>query len=123
MSSSVPLPVLPAPPGDSRARLHAAALSARIRDRAREMGFDDVGIAPVHPSAHADAYDRWLALGMHGEMGYLSREDAVAKRRDPAVLVPGAKSAVVVALHYDPPGAPDEAGEDASRGIVARYAR
>jgi len=85
--------------------LTPAALSARIRARAQEMGFDDVGIAPVRPGAHVGAYDRWLALGMHGEMGYLAREDAVAKRHDAAVLVPGARSAVVVALHYDPRGA------------------
>ena len=105
--------------------LTPAALSARIRARAQEMGFDDVGIAPVRPGAHVGAYDRWLALGMHGEMGYLAREDAVAKRHDAAVLVPGARSAVVVALHYDPRGAADDGEDtaDASRGIVARYAR
>jgi epoxyqueuosine reductase len=105
--------------------LTPAALSARIRNRAREMGFDAVGIAPAHPSAHGDAYDRWIALGMHGEMGYLSREDAVLKRRNPAVLVPGARSAVMVALHYDPRGAADDGADavDASRGVVARYAR
>ena len=104
------------------AALSPAALSARIRNHAREMGFDAVGIAPVHPSAHGDAYLRWIGAGMHGEMGYLSREDAVTKRRDPAVLVPGARSAVVVALHYDLRG--DEAAvHDPSRGIVARYAR
>jgi epoxyqueuosine reductase len=99
-----------------------AALSARIRSRAREMGFDAVGIAPVTASAHGEAYERWLGLGMHGEMGYLSREDAVAKRREPAVLVPGVKSAVVVALHYDPRDAGDGV-PDPSRAIVARYAR
>jgi epoxyqueuosine reductase len=101
-----------------------AGLAARIRARALEMGFDDVGIAPVGPSAHGDAYERWLAAGMHGEMGYLAREDAVAKRRDPAVLVPGARSAVVVALNYFPPedaGAPSSA--DPSRAVFARYAR
>jgi len=104
------------------AALSPAALSARIRNRAREMGFDAVGIAPVHPSAQGDAYLRWVELGMHGEMGYLSRPDAVEKRRDPGVLVPGAKSAVVVGLHYDPRD-PGDGGTDASRGIVARYAR
>jgi len=104
------------------ATLSPAALSARIRNHAREMGFDAVGIAAVHPSAHGGAYLRWIGAGMHGEMGYLSREDAVEKRRDPAVLVPGARSAVVVALHYDPHG--EDAGvHDPSRGVVARYAR
>ncbi|HEX8273808.1 MAG TPA: tRNA epoxyqueuosine(34) reductase QueG [Longimicrobiaceae bacterium] len=108
----------------STATLAPSSLSERIRARALEMGFDDVGIAPVGPSAHGDAYARWLAAGMHGEMGYLAREDAVAKRRDPAVLVPGARSAVVVALNYHPPedaGAPSSA--DPSRAVFARYAR
>ena len=101
-----------------------AGLAARIRARALEMGFDDVGIAPVGPSAHGDAYARWLAAGMHGEMGYLAREDAVAKRRDPAVLVPGARSAVVVALNYFPPeDAEAPSSGDPSRAVFARYAR
>ena len=103
--------------------LSPALLSARIRNRAREMGFDLVGIAPAHASAHGDAYERWVEMGMHGEMGYLSREDAVAKRRDPAVLVPGAKSAVVVGLRYYVPDADEGVTADPSRGIVARYAR
>lgn len=124
MSTSAPLPAQSTPSGVSRERGQAAALSTRIRTRALEMGFDRVGIAPVRPSDHGDAYARWVALGMHGEMGYMAREDAVAKRRDPAALVPGARSAVVVALDYAPPGDdPTAAIGDPSRGIVARYAR
>ncbi|HEY0152387.1 MAG TPA: tRNA epoxyqueuosine(34) reductase QueG [Longimicrobium sp.] len=97
-----------------------AELTDRIRARALELGFDAVGVAPVHPSGHAEAYAQWLGEGMHGEMAYLAREDAVAKRADPAVLVPGARSAVVVAIGYH--GA-DDGEADPSRGIVARYAR
>jgi epoxyqueuosine reductase len=98
-------------------------ISERIRSRAREMGFGAVGFAPVRPSDYGDAYARWIAEGMHGEMAYLAREDAVAKRRDPAVLVPGARSAVVVALEYFNADAQPETAADPSRGIVARYAR
>lgn len=105
------------------ATVSAAELSARIRGRARELGFDQVGIAPVHPSAHGSAYDRWVALRMHGEMGYLARPDAVEKRKDPAVLVPGVRSAVVVALSYAPPVDDEPAAGDPSRGVIARYAR
>jgi epoxyqueuosine reductase len=97
-------------------------LSKRIRAKAREMGFGAVGFASVHASPQADAYRAWVEEGMHGEMGYLARPDAVEKRADPAVLVPGARSAVVVAMEYFAPG--DEAGTaDPSRGIVSRYAR
>ena len=84
------------------------AISARIRQRARELGFDAVGLAPAHESAHAAHYARWVEAGYAGEMGYLAREDAVAKRADPALVVPGARSAVVVARSYftaEPAGA------------------
>jgi epoxyqueuosine reductase len=67
-----------------------------------------------------ERYGAWIGEGMHGEMAYLAREDAVAKRADPAVLVPGARSAVVVAIGYH--GEVDGEAEP-SRGIVARYAR
>lgn len=111
----------------SRPVVSRAEASARIRERARELGFDAVGIAPLGPSAHGEAYERWVAVGLHGEMAYLAREDAVAKRRDPAVLVPGARSAVVVALNYAPPEETGEGGvpsyADPSRAVFARYAR
>ena len=97
-------------------------LSERIRAKAREMGFGAVGFAPAHASAQGEAFAAWVGEGMHGEMHYLAREDAVAKRADPAVLVPGARSAVVVGMEYF--GGGEEAGTgDPSRGIVARYAR
>ncbi|HYW11779.1 MAG TPA: tRNA epoxyqueuosine(34) reductase QueG [Longimicrobium sp.] len=103
--------------------LSPAEITERIRSRAREMGFGAVGVAPVRPSDYGDAYAHWIGQGMHGEMAYLAREDAVAKRRDPAVLVPGARSAVVVALEYFNADAHPDAAGDPSRGIVARYAR
>jgi epoxyqueuosine reductase len=98
-------------------------VTERIRQKAREMGFGAVGFAPAHASAYGDAYARWIGEGMHGEMAYLAREDAVARRRDPAVLVPGARSAVVVAMEYFNADAEPAAPADPSRGIVARYAR
>jgi epoxyqueuosine reductase len=96
-------------------------LSRRIKERAAELGFDAVGIAPASASAHAEHYREWVAAGHAGEMGYLAREDAVAKRAEPALLVPGARSAVVVAKGYAPQD--DDAIVGADRAIFARYAR
>ncbi|MBW3630950.1 MAG: tRNA epoxyqueuosine(34) reductase QueG [Gemmatimonadetes bacterium] len=96
--------------------------SQRIRGWARELGFDAVGIAPAAPSAHADHYRGWIAAGNAGEMSYLAREDAIARRADPALVVPQVRSAVVVAMGYAPPGDDPERG-DASSAIFARYAR
>ncbi len=100
-----------------------ATLSEAIRARARDLGFDQVGIAPVGPSEHAAAYRRWVEAGMAGEMGYLTRDDAVAKRSDPRLLVPGARSAIVVTRDYFPGGSPRDEGLPPDRAVFARYAR
>ncbi|HEX6070835.1 MAG TPA: QueG-associated DUF1730 domain-containing protein, partial [Longimicrobiaceae bacterium] len=101
----------------------AIEVAATIKEWARELGFDTVGIAPVGESAHGDAYARWVAAGHAGEMGYLTRPDAVEKRRDPRVLVAGAKTAVVVTRNYYPGEEDPPTPEDPGRGIFARYAR
>ncbi|MBA4157989.1 MAG: tRNA epoxyqueuosine(34) reductase QueG [Gemmatimonadetes bacterium] len=101
----------------------ATELTARIRERAQELGFDAVGFAPLGRSEHGDAYARWVEAGHAGEMGYLAREDAVAKRRDPSLVLPGGRSAVVVAKGYSGEAEQPDALHDPSRAIFARYAR
>lgn len=100
----------------------APDLATRIRVRARELGFDSIGIAPLGPSEHADVYREWVEDGRAGEMGYLARPDAIGKRADPTLVVPGARSAVVVTRSYADE-VPGDAGLPPDRGIVARYAR
>lgn len=98
-------------------------ISDAIRARAIAMGFDAVGIAPVAPSPHAGRYRRWIDDGMAGEMGYLAREDAVEKRANPAVLVAGARSVIVVVSNYSPDEEPNCAETPPDRAVFARYAR
>lgn len=70
-----------------------------IKEIARDVGFSLVGIASVERDAHANAaFARWLDAGMHGEMAYLERHRAL--REDATSLLPGARSAVCVALNY-----------------------
>ena len=88
------------------------SLEQRIKDRARELGFDPVGITRLGPATTHDAFARWLANGYAGEMGYLER--GAEKRRDTRLPFPGARSAIVVGLDYG--------GREPS-GPVARYAR
>jgi epoxyqueuosine reductase len=91
--------------------------AAHVRRRARELGFDAVGITDLAPTPHADALDRWLARGMAGTMSYMGRQ--AARRKAPATIVPGATHAVVVLrsyTHRDPPHTP-------GTGRVAKYAR
>jgi len=102
----------------------ATVLRTLLLDHAMRAGFDRVGVAPVRPSEHGDFLDAWLAASHHGTMAYMARPDAVARRKDPRLHLPGpgARSALVVAHDHfqpDPAGVPG----DASRGVIARYAR
>jgi epoxyqueuosine reductase len=95
----------------------------RIKSIALEVGFSLVGIAGVSPHPRADeAYDRWLAAGMHGEMDYLVRHRE--KRSDPSSLLEGARAAVCVALNYyrDTEKAQRDADGADGRGIFSIYA-
>jgi epoxyqueuosine reductase len=91
--------------------------SARLKRRARELGFDAVGITDLSSPPHGDALDRWLADGMAGTMRYLHRQ--ARRRKEPATIVPGATRAVVVTRGYHTPDPPPRPGA----GRVAKYAR
>jgi epoxyqueuosine reductase len=97
-------------------------LTERICTRARELGFDLVGVAPARPAPTLDAYCSWLAQGYHGEMGYMARPDRVERREDPARIMPGVRAIVSVGLNYYPGALPAGLRRDPSRGLVSNYA-
>ncbi len=93
-----------------------------LRGESLRLGFQEIGITHPGPSDHLEFFRGWLLRGLHGEMGYLARPDAVVRRGDPRETMEEVRSVVVVAQNHfqeDPPGVP----EDPSRGVVARYAR
>ena len=78
---------------------YVITLSDQIKRRALELGFEKVGIVPAVPlDVEAGRLNEWLRRGYHGEMVWLAREPE--KRSDPHLLMPGARSIVVVALNY-----------------------
>lgn len=87
-------------------------LEDRIKQRARELGFDLVGIATLGRVESAEHFDSWIAAGYAGDMGYLAR--GAEKRHDTRKPFEGVRSAVVVAMNY---------GGTQPPGPVARYAR
>jgi epoxyqueuosine reductase len=93
-----------------------------LKTHALEFGFNLVGITPAEPSPYLDAYLRWAAAGMHGEMGYMARPDRVARRRDMNLILPGVRSLVVVGLDYRTAAIPEGMMKDPSRGRIASYA-
>jgi epoxyqueuosine reductase len=98
--------------------LTPAGLAAEVKRRARELGFDKVGVARAEPLDEERArLEEWLRRGYHGEMLWMARDPA--RRTDPRELLPGARSVVVVALNYY---TPHEHAEDPSTGKISRYA-
>jgi len=69
-----------------------------VRQRARELGFDDCRFTSAQPPDHATAFEDWLAQNRHGEMSYLQRN--AHKRVNPQEVLPGAKSIITLAVSY-----------------------
>jgi epoxyqueuosine reductase len=91
--------------------------SAWVKAAAREAGFHEVGIARAEPLDPAPL-DRVLAVGAQADMTWLAEQRA--QRLDPAQVLPGARSVVVVALSH---AVPEGSGPAPGFGEVARYAR
>ena len=95
-----------------------ADLTNHIKQWARELGFDLVGVAPAEPVANADVFRRWIAKGRHGQMRYLERN--LERRLDPRQLVPGARTIICTASNYFAP--PPETEAAAANLRTPRYA-
>jgi epoxyqueuosine reductase len=101
-----------------------------IRELALGAGFDRVGFARAGPAPHADRFRDWVSRGYAGTMDYLAR--TAERRSDPREVLEGARSVLVLALHYGGGAESDRSsrsgGEardlaESGRGEIARYAR
>jgi epoxyqueuosine reductase len=92
-----------------------------ILRKARELGFDVCRVTSAIPPEHAEAFNRWIGEGHHGEMGYMARN--AAKRVDPQKVLPGAQSVMTLAASYYLDQDSAEPQDSNSTGIIARYAR
>ena len=97
---------------------------ARIVQKARELGFDAVGVAEANAPLGADftRYEAFVERGMHGEMQYLAEDRSVRERLDTDGILAGARSVICLARRYDRPRE-DEARDPPLARKIARYAR
>ncbi|MDH4155007.1 MAG: tRNA epoxyqueuosine(34) reductase QueG [Nitrospira sp.] len=113
------------------------SLAEVIKQEARALGFDAVGIAPVSdeqgPASPADGQPHpaqspflqrlfhrlteWLMRGHHGTMAWLERTPE--KRADPRQVLPGCRSIISVGMTYL---TEHRANEQPGYGRIARYA-
>jgi len=76
----------------------AVALKARIRDWARELGFQQLGVSDVDLAEAEGRLAEWLEKNFHGEMAYMARHGR--KRSRPELLVPGTLRVLSVRMDY-----------------------
>ncbi len=115
-----------------------ATLTVQIKEFARSLGFNTVGIATVPRSSYTpstfspdtqSSRDRsfldnlfrkltqWLDQGFHGSMLWLARDPT--RRANPDQVLPGCQSIIVVGMNYFTDHDPDESN---GAGRIARYA-
>lgn len=97
-------------------------LTRAIKQAARALGFDAVGIVRVDSPAAPQAtltsrLTQWLERGYHATMAWMERTPE--KRADPRIVLPGCRSMVCVGLNYL---TDDRADESPGYGRIARYA-
>ncbi len=93
-----------------------------LQAETERLGFLLSGITPIVPPAHFAAYERWIEAGLHAGMGYLSTDTARARRGNPALIQPGARSMLVVGLPYFSPSSTPDGPPGEALGRVAAYA-
>lgn len=86
-----------------------------LRNRLRELGFDEVRFASVNPSLDRRPLEQWLGQGMQADMAWIDRSRE--KRLDPALVLPGVKSIILLGVNYW-----SGRGAVAGRPVWARYA-
>lgn len=75
--------------------------SSFVKDAAVAVGFDACGIAIASPLTEDEwGYEEWLRRGYQADMAYMEQHSEM--RSDPTLLVPGARSVIVLLSGYKP---------------------
>ena len=105
----------------------AGGLSDRIKQFARDAGFDLCGIAPVGDFGELRIFPSWIVDGRHGEMKYMEarNEEGALKRANLANAAPWARSVIVCAINYNtaqPYSTQVDPSKSKGAGWISRYA-
>lgn len=94
-------------------------MKERIRQEAYRLGFDLCGFAEATPAATADFFRKWLSDGYYAGMQWLCR--TADKRVNPLLVLPEAKTVIVVAVSYFIEDL--KPSESITTAVIAKYAR
>lgn len=94
----------------------SGAAREQLRADLQAIGFDEVRFARAEP-LRGGGLSAWLADGMHADMAWMER--TADKRADPGLVLPGARSVIVLGVNY---ARGEPSAEVAGRAAWARYA-
>lgn len=97
--------------------MSAGSLTERLKEQARQIGFDLVGVCPAEQSAGYGHLQRWIASGFAGQMRYLA--DRIQAYEHPRHVLGDARSVVMLGTHYRTQHPRSAASGE---GRVSRYA-
>lgn len=75
-----------------------------LRARLAALGFDEVRFAATAAGRGGAALHDWLAAGYHADMAWMER--TAAKRADPQLVLPGARTVIILGVNYCGEAAP-----------------
>ena len=79
--------------------MNIAKITASVKQRALDLGFTSVGVARADELGAEGAHlHEWFARGYQASMQWMARD--AAKRQDPRMVLPGARSVIATALNY-----------------------
>ena len=96
-------------------------LLASLQTWGRQLGFSQIGVAPVDLSAAEPGLLAWLDKGFHGDMAYMASHGL--RRARPAELVPGTLSVITARMDYLPRPHPWQAKDETNEWVPMEWAR
>ena len=92
-----------------------------VQEISRRGGFTLWGVSGVSPLSAFDHYHHWISYGFHGNMRYLEDASGLAKRADPRMIFPSARSILVLGARYS--GCIPFADPGGLTGIISAHSR
>lgn len=94
------------------------SLTQAIKTEALRLGFSLAGVTTPDPPPHWPTFEKWLSLGRHGSMDYLTDH----RRGDPHQILQECKSILVLAMRYPNPVSSEQNKSLLPVGRIASYA-
>ena len=96
-------------------------LTAKIKDKATQLGFSLAGLTTADPPDHLDFFQKWLRSGYNASMDWIGSERSIERRSDPRKILPECQTILVLGCPYPAPKGNIKGGNIASYALNLDY--